>query len=276
MAGNSSSSGQDKDRPDAPPPARPEPQEDTVPEARAVVPPAPGDSRPMSRCKARHAGRAKRVQIALMAILLIFAVGLGGVVYIVIASSRGTDAAEAGGQGVGPEENRPAGPLMLERMTMTPPVIFVIDAGGSMEAGQNKFDLAVKSVLDALDELPAEAKANVLICRENQVVRVSPELSGPRRIRQALEETHLQIYPDGATNSQLTQALTAVLEAQPLQVFLMINKRFSPEEVARKYQESQTRLVVVSMLGRREGGRDVEELEAFAQKAGGAFMVFDR
>jgi hypothetical protein len=275
VAGNSAPGGQDGDRPEAPPMARPEPQEDTVPEAQAVVPPAPGDSRPMSRRRARHAGRAKRVQIALMAILLIFAVGLGGVVYIVI-TSQGADASEADGQGVDPDNDRPAGPLMLERMTMTPPVVFVIDAGGSMEAGENKFDLAVQSVLDALDELPAEARANVLICRENRVVRVRPEMAGAREVRQSLEETHRRIYPDGATNSQLTQALTAVLEAQPLQVFLMINKSFSPEEVARKYQESNSRLVVVSMMGRREGGRDVEELEAFAKKAGGAFMVFDR
>lgn len=273
VAGSTSSSGQDNDRPDAPPMARPEP--DTVPEAEAVVPPAPGDSRPMSRRRAQHAGRAKRVQIALMAILVIFAVGLGGVVYIVIASSRGPDTADNGSQDVDPEDTRPAGPLMLERMTMTPPVVFILDAGGSMEAGENRFDLAVKSVLDALAELPEEAKANVLICRENQVVRVSPALAGAREVREALEEAHRQIYPDGMTSPQLTQALEAVLGSQPSQVFLMINKRFSPEEVARKYQESQTKLVIVSMMGRREGGPDVEELEAFAHKAGGAFMVFD-
>jgi DNA-directed RNA polymerase subunit RPC12/RpoP len=249
-------------RPEAPPMARPEPEQ--IPEATAEAAPKRADSRPLSR-KQAHSGRAKRLQMVVIAFLVILGVGLGGVVYILVSNSGGD----------GPEKQRvdpPTGPQFLGRVPLQPPVVFVIDAGGSMQA---HFDKAVGSTMDALKALEPDATTNVYICREGSVIKASEAMSDPRSVLSGLEDLHATMTAGGATIAQRSEALSQAMQAGASQIIALYARAVRDEALLEKLRESSSRLVVISMMRRERGGYEVDDLLAMARAAGGRFLLFD-
>jgi hypothetical protein len=268
--------GNDQTRPDEPPKAKPVDEarqtDEPVPVANAEQPPEAGQASSETvspghghQPRASRANRAKRIQIVILSVLIMLAVGLGGVIYILAA---GTGEGETTPETV----SEPSGPIGPGGGALELPVIFIVDAGDSMD---RYFDPAMHGVIESLQRMDAEARANVYVCREGFIEKAAESLVSPETLLPKVQELTRGTIPSGTTKESIGKAIDQALEAEPAQIVLMLIKGYKDQGRAEKIKQSPVSLIVMPMASRAMVRYAVDDLEAFSRAAGGTLRFFE-
>ena len=258
-------------RPEAPVvrPESPQAPAEAAPVAHADGPAAPAEPAPQA-AGGRVAVRRQRARVrrnmtflALVAGLLVIA--LGGVLYILMTPEEPVSNTP---QPEGPE--RIDGPHFAHRIPVRSPVIFVIDAGGSM---RGHFDAATQAVFESALSLGEQGQFRVLVSREAEIVGFRDGMApGSEADAGAAKDWLTNIMAGGATEENLPAAIRQAMAERPAMVVVVAAKEIDGEALAREAREAGVPISTVSMVAYPEV---VENLKQLAESAGGRSAVVE-
>jgi hypothetical protein len=130
-------------------------------------------------------------------------------------------------------------------------------------------------VIESLQGMDAEARANVYVCREGLVEKAAESLVSPETLVPKVQELTKSTIPSGATSESIGQAIGEALEAKPAQIVLMLVKGYTDQGTAEKIKQSPVSLIVMPMASRAMVRYAVDDLEAFSRAAGGTLRFFE-
>jgi DNA-directed RNA polymerase subunit RPC12/RpoP len=209
------------------------------------------------------------VSIVLIAFLLLM---VGVSIYLLLANRPPPLPVETYSSPVNPYVPAVAGPVVAGDVSIEPPVVYVIDAGGGMTG---VFDFARLMTRISVGSLSADQKFTVLLCGEeaNTPMGDGWHDGGEKGKADVVEFLGKVQDPSGVTN--IPQALAAAVALRPRTIVLLANKPVDDAmEEAAKARSSGIRIVTVLLEG--EQGRGAAAAESMKNLAGpgGAFKQF--
>ena len=174
-----------------------------------------------------------------------------------------------------PDENPPIGPLVkIEgpsvagiKLTVEP-VMYVVDAGSSMQA---TFDMARKVVAQSIESLGSSRKFTVLLSGEESDKPLGAEfIDGGAKGRTTFEQSVASLAPAGA--SDLPRALKAALDRKPKIIVLIARKPVHDAmELAAQAKQQSVPIITISLNGDPEANESMKKL---SETSGGEFREF--
>jgi hypothetical protein len=255
-------------RPTAPPSA-----------ARPVQPPpeSPPPRQPAERklgeAELRRQAHARKQRTILVIMALLVTIALVGVAVILWPEST-SEAEDAAEQPVGPDDDpdRPAptvtGPNLARRIALESPVVYVLDAGGSM---QPHIGVAAQAATESIVSLGQDGKFNLLIVSEEQITSLGekPRAAGPNGA-QAASDVLDGVFASGATSARLIEAIGQAVESRPADVVVFTAKPLEDlDALIRKAVQAGVEIHVASLVEDRYVN---ESLRKLASGTGGKFV----